>query len=145
MQIQSRKSLAGMVAAILATACLGLASSVSHKSSVRGANVTFPAMTKFNTGAKLPAGTYWMEVTKNSPTPEVAFYKEEVQSWESSGGDNEAVGTKPLATVKARVVAQPAKNKHTEVDSVQRGDAQLVRTIRPRGWAEELVFAANGM
>lgn len=144
MKMLGRRSFAGLVAALLATACLGFASWGFHKSSGRGTNVTFPTMAKFNNGATLPAGTYWMEVPKNSQTPEVKFYKEDVQNVEGGGTDTTEVGGKVTATIKAEVVTQPRKNAATEIDSVARGDAQLVKAIRPKGWNESLTFGPGG-
>lgn len=144
MKMSGRRSFVGLVAAILATACLGFASWGFHKSSERGTEVTFSTMAKFNSGATLPAGTYWMEVPKDSQTPEVKFYKEDVQSAEEGGTDITGVGGKVVATIKAEVVAQPKKNANTEIDTVARGGAQLVRSIRPAGWELEIVFGSAG-
>ena len=127
MQLLERKSFAGMVAAILATACVGFAS-WGHKSSVRGTNVTFANTMKFQNGDTLAAGTYRMEVPDNSKTPAVTF---------SQDG-------KVMATVKAKVVPEQEKNGDTEVDSVTEGSAQEVTAIRPSGWEEELLFGPEG-
>jgi hypothetical protein len=144
MKMLGRKSFVGLVAAIVATACLGFASWGFHKSSERGTEVTFPTMTKFNNGAKLPAGTYWMEVPKNSQTPEVKFYKENVQTAEEGAANTTVVGGKVMATIKAEIVTQQKKNATTEIDSVARGDAQIVKAIRPAGWDLEVVFGSAG-
>jgi len=127
MQLLERKSFAGMVAAILATACVGFAS-WGHKSSVHGTDVTFVNTMKFQNGDTLAAGTYRMEVPDNSKTPAVTF---------SQDG-------KVMATVKAKVVPEQEKNGDTEVDSVTEGSAQEVTAIRPSGWEEELLFGPEG-
>jgi len=103
--------------------------------SERGVNLTFVSNMTFNNGVTLPAGTYRMQVPENSRTPEVEFYKEHpiTQDWDRN----------PSATVEAKVVAQQHKNSRTEIDSVQRGDAQLIRVIRPKGWEESLHFAST--
>jgi hypothetical protein len=144
MEKLNRTVIAGLAAALFATACLGFAGGGSHKSSDRGVSVTFPAMTKFNNGAALPAGTYWMVVPKTSQTPEVTFYKENVQTSEAGGENMEVVGNKPLATVKAKLVAENAKNRYTTIDSTAQGDAQLVTAIHPNGWTEAIVFTSDG-
>lgn len=128
MQMLVRKSFAGLVAAILATACLGFAAGRSHKSSDRGTDVTFANAMKFKSGDTLPAGTYRMEVPENSPTPKVSF---------TQNGEVKA-------TVEAKVVTQQKKNEGTEVDSVTEGNVQEVTAIRPIGWEEELVFGSAG-
>ena len=128
MQKLGRKSFLGSAAAILAVACLGIASWGSHKSSERETNVNFINMTKFANGDTLKAGTYQMEVPKNTQTPEVTFYK----------------NGKAVATVHAKVVTQPKKNENTEVDSVTQGKTDLVTAIRPAGWEEELIFRSGG-
>lgn len=134
----SKKTLAGLTATILATACVGLSSGDFHKSAERGTDVIFASKTRFNNGDTLPAGQYRMEVAENSQTPVVQFYKE------STTLGNEETSSKVSATVKARVVRQPGKNPQTEIDSVTRGNAQLVRSIRPAGWDEVLVFGRHG-
>ena len=128
MQLLGRKSFAGLVAAILATACLGFGSWWFHKSTERETNVTFTRTMKFRNGDTLPAGTYRMEVPDNSKTPTVTF---------SHYG-------KVMATVKAKVVTQQKKNSESEVDSNTQGNTQLVTAIHPGGWAEELVFGPTG-
>jgi len=128
MKMPDRISFAGLVAALLATTCLGYASWGFHKSSERGTDVTFAYATRFKNGDTLPAGTYQMEVPKNSQTPDVTFYRD----------------GKVMATVKAKVVAEQKKNGGTEVDSVTRGNAQEVTAIRPGGWEEELIFESAG-
>lgn len=127
MQLLGRKSFVGLVAAILATTCLGFAS-WGHKSSVRGTDVTFANTMKFKNGETLPAGTYYMKVGEDSPTPDVTFYQD----------------GKALATVKAKMVTEQKKNAATEVDSTTQGNAQEVTAIRPGGWAEELLFGPEG-
>jgi hypothetical protein len=84
----------------------------------------------------LPAGTYRMEIAKNSQTPKVMFYKENPtdQDW----------GGKVLASTTVKVVTEPQKNSQTEIDSVKRGNAQLLQVVRPRGWNEKLIFGAQG-
>lgn len=135
MKFASGKWFAGSVAAILATACLGFGSWGSHKSSAHGANVMFASAIKLKNGDVLPAGTYRMEVAENSQNPEIKFYKEDAttQDW----------GGNPIAMTHATVISQPERNRHTEIDSVQRGADQLLQTVRPRGWSERLVFASN--
>jgi hypothetical protein len=86
--------------------------------------VDFYSLTKFRNGTTLAPGTYRMEVPENSSTPDVTFYKE----------------GRAIATVKAKVVSQLTKNQATEVESVTRGNAQLVNSIRPAGWHETLLF-----
>ena len=51
--------------------------------------------------------------------------------------------SKPGASVKAHVVTEPTRNDRTEIDSVTRGNADMVRWIRPNGWHEELVWQAG--
>jgi hypothetical protein len=127
MKLLSKRVFAVLGAAILATACLGFGSWGFHKSSDRGANVTFASMAKFNDGDVLPAGTYRMQVPDNSQTPKVEFYK----------------NGKLMASANAKVISETKKNDHTEVDSVTRGNAQLVKSILPHGWNEKLVFSSN--
>jgi tetraacyldisaccharide-1-P 4'-kinase len=124
MQVQSKRSIAGLVAAILAVTCLGFAAGTSHKSAERRTDVTFINMMKFANGDTLPAGTYRMEVPENSHTPNVMFYKD----------------GKVMATTKAKVVTQQEKNQETKVESVTRANAQLLTSISPAGWNESLVF-----
>ncbi len=132
MQFANGKWFAGAIAAIVATACLGFGSWGSHKSPERGANVVFATATKLRNGAVLPAGTYRMEVADNSQNPEVKFYKEDAttQDW----------GGNPIAMTHAKLISQPEKNRHTEIDSVQRGADQLLQVVRPRGWNEQLAL-----
>jgi len=128
MSIVSRKSVVGLGVALLATACLGVASWGFHKSDERGTNVTFATKTAFSNGTTLPAGTYRMEVPDNSQNPSVTFSKY----------------GKVMATATAKVVPQDKKNDTTEIDTVAHGQAQLVTTIRPAGWEEALRFAPSG-
>jgi len=127
MRNQGRILSVGTLATILVTACFGFAAGGSHKSQERKTDVTFSTTTKFNNGTTLPAGTYRMEVPDNSPTPAVTF----------------AQDGKVVATVEAKVVTEQKKNDATEVDSINQGDTQVVRAIRPGGWTEELVFASD--
>lgn len=128
MERLSRKSFAGLVAAILATVCLGFAAGGFHKSSERVSDVTFIHMAKFKNGTTLPAGTYLVDVPKDSQTPDVKFYKD----------------GKAVATIKANLVTQEKKNEGTEIDSVSQGNAELVTAIRPAGWNETLIFGSDG-
>jgi hypothetical protein len=126
MRNQGRILSVGTLATILVTACFGFAAGGSHKSQERKVDVTFSTTTKFNNGTSLPAGTYQMEVPENSPTPAVTF----------------AQDGKVVATVEAKVVSEPKKNDNTEVDTVNQGDAHVVRAIRPGGWTEEIDFGS---
>ena len=128
MKISVKNSFALSVAAILAAACLGMASGSSHKSSNQAIDVTFTYTAKFNNGTTLPAGKYRMEISAKSPTPDVTF---------SQGG-------KVMATIKAKVVSQGNKNPSTVVDTEAAGDAQLVTAIHPDGWDETLIFGSAG-
>lgn len=80
-----------------------------------------------------------MEVADNSPTPVVQFYREHMAFDSTMPTDS-----KPGASVKAHVVTEPTRNDRTEIDSVTRGNADMVRWIRPNGWHEELVFGPAG-
>jgi hypothetical protein len=129
MQISIRKSFLALGAAVLATVCLGIPSWGSQKSSGQATNVTFNYTAKFSNGATLPAGTYWIEVSANSSTPDVTFSK----------------GHKVVTTIKAKVVSQEKKNADTVVDTVDAGgNAQLVTAIHPGGWQETLDFESAG-
>jgi len=125
MEISGRKAFVGFVAALVMTACLGFASWGSHRS--KRATVSFFNTIKFNNGDVLPAGTYHMAVPQNKQWPEVQFSRD----------------GKIMATVKADVVPQATKNSRTEVDSVTRGNDQLVKEIRPAGWHESLKFVSR--
>lgn len=122
-----------LAAGILATACLGFGSWGMHRS--RSANITLASTTTLNNGATLPAGTYRMRVAENAQTPTVMFYKENSTTGYSA--------TKPAASTTAQVVSEAQKNQRTVIDSVARGNAQLLRSISPRGWHEELQFTTN--
>ncbi len=127
MQILSRKSFAGLVAACLTIACVGFASWGSHKSADRKTDVTFTSTARFNNGDTIPAGTYRMEVAQDSQTPTVTFSK----------------NGKVIATEKAQVVTEQKKNSSTEIDSDTQGNVELVKTIRPAGWEEALDFGST--
>jgi hypothetical protein len=45
----------------------------------------------------------------------------------------------------SNVVPQAKKNEQTTVSSVQQGQAQLIKEIRPGGWDEALDFGTEGM
>jgi len=124
MEMREKKLMAGLVAGILATACMGFAHGSSRRQAERATNVTFANTMKFQSGETLPAGTYRMEVPENSTTPDVSFSKD----------------GKVMATARAKVVSQEKKNNNTEVDSVAQGKVQAVKVIRPQGWEEKLVF-----
>jgi hypothetical protein len=128
MEKLTKKSFAGLATAILTMACCGFASWGFHKSSDHATQVTFTSMAKFNNGDTIPAGTYRMEVAENSQSPKVTFSKD----------------GKVIATEGAKLVGEQKKNDDTEIDSVTRGDTQLVTTIRPAGWNQELVFGSAG-
>ena len=134
MHMLGTKSFWGLLAAIVATTCLGFASSGSHEAK-RGANITFAENVVFNNGKTLPAGNYRMEVYGSSHQPEVAFYKRYAQTGDWGG--------RAAATTSARVVPEQQKNKTTEIDSTKSGSAQLVTQIRPAGWHEELRFGSS--
>jgi len=126
MRNQGRILSVGTLATILVAACFGFAAGGSHKSQGRKADVTFSSIIKFNNGTTLPAGTYRMEVSENSPTPAVTF----------------AQDGKVVATIEAKVVSEQKKNDVTEIDTVNQGDVQLVKSIRPGGWTEEIDFGS---
>ncbi len=115
------KSIVGVLAAILLSACFVLASSD------RRTTINFAETAKFQDGAVLPAGTYRMAVPENSQTPTVTFSKY----------------GKVIATANAKVVTEPKKNSRTEIDSVTKGNAQLVTRIRPAGWDQALIFGSG--
>jgi tetraacyldisaccharide-1-P 4'-kinase len=98
----------------------------------------FAQQAKFKNGEVLPAGEYRMEVSKNSQTPEVKFYKIYTGTYESQI----EVGDKAVASVKATVVTEPTKNQKTEVLSESHGNIQVVKSILPAGWNERLVFSS---
>jgi hypothetical protein len=127
MQLLSRRTFTGLVAAICATACLGFGSWAHRKSSEHGVEVTFANTMKFSDGNTLAAGTYRMEVPEKSQTPSVTFLQD----------------GKVKATEQATVVTQQTKNSDTEVDSVTQGNEQAVTSIRPAGWEEKLVFGSG--
>lgn len=130
--------------AILATTCSGFALWGSNKSPERKTNVTFASATMLKNGATLPAGNYRIEVTQAASVTEVKFYKEGTD-FAGSVNTPDALGSgKLMATLKARVVSQAEKNAETEVETITRGNAQLLSTIRPGGWKEELVFVPGG-
>ena len=125
---QGRKLFIGLVAAFLVPFGVGFAHSWGfHKASDRTATVTFSDKMELGNGTTLPAGTYQLEVPENSPTPQVEF----------------AQDGKVMATAQANVVNQSDKNPYTEVDSVKRGDTQMITTIRPGGWHEILRFGQS--
>ena len=124
--MQLRRSFAGLAVAVLATTCVGFAAGDHHKSKERGVDVTFSTTAKFNNGNTLPPGTYRMEVADNSQTPAVTFLQQ----------------GKVVATTQAKVVTEQKKNDGTEVDSVTQGDTEVVTSIRPAGWDEELTFGS---
>jgi hypothetical protein len=126
MRNRGRILFVGALATILVTACFGFAAGGSHKAQGRKADVTFSTITKFKNGTMLPAGTYRMEIPENSQTPAVTF---------SQNG-------KVVATVEGKVVTEQRKNDATAVDTVSQGDGQLVRSIRPGGWTEEIDFGS---
>jgi hypothetical protein len=128
MQVLNRKSFAALGVAILASTCLGFGSWRFHKSSDRATDVTFESTAKFNNGATLPAGTYQIEIPKDSPSPAVTFYQ----------------NGKAVATIKANVVAQEKKNEGTAIESVTQGNTELVTTIQPDGWKESITFGSGG-
>lgn len=132
MRASINKLVAMFAAAIVATACLGFAGTHTE----RGANITLASRIKLSNGQMLPAGNYRMEVAENSPMPTVRFYKESLSTgyW----------GGRAMALTNAQVVTEAQKNKRTVIDSVQRGDAQLLQVIQPRGWHERLLFTPNG-
>ena len=127
MEMLGRRLCVGLGTVVLATACLGFASTGSHKSSERGKDVTFRDTMKFKSGDTLPAGTYRMEVAEGTTTPDVKFYQ----------------NGQVMATEKAQVVTRQSKNKNTEVDVTKEGDAQLVTSIKPEGWKESLKFGSS--
>ncbi len=100
----------------------------------------FAQQAKFKNGEVLPAGEYRMEVSKDSQTPEVKFYKIYTGTYESQI----EVGDKAVASVKATVVTEPTKNQKTEVLSESHGNIQVVKSILPAGWNERLVFSSAG-
>lgn len=129
METLRTKPFIGLVAAMFVTACVGFAHSWSlHKSSDRTTDVDFSTLVKFRNGKTLPAGTYRMEVSENSPSPIVTF---------SQDGEVKA-------SSKAKLVSQEKKNPYTEVESTLSGNAQLVTEIRPGGWNEVLLFGPAG-
>lgn len=139
MNMINRKSFSGLVIAVIATACLGFASSGFHKLSRTDVNFTAPA--KFENGNVLPAGSYRMVVSGNPQTPQVKFYKEYVGI---DGMGEAGLTAKPSLTLEAKGLSEPRKNETTEVDSVIRGDVQVIKSIRPAGLHEELVFGPSG-
>lgn len=129
----TNKVCTALVAAVLASACLGFASRGSQKE--RGVNITLTSATRFKNGDVLPAGAYHMEVAEASQNPSVKFYKEDMftRDW----------GGHAVASTTVKAVPETDKNRHTEIDSVTRGNAQVIKVIRPRGWREKLVFGSN--
>jgi len=144
MKMQGRRLFVELTVAIFVTACLGFATSETHKPSRRETTVTFATTTMFKNGTTLPAGNYRMEVSQSSTTSEVKFYKEHNSRVDSQYVPEDLGGGKFMASVPAEVVAQSKKNAATKIESVTRGNAQLVTTIRPVGWDEEIVFGQSG-
>jgi hypothetical protein len=139
MKTLGMRFITGLVVAILASATVGFAKS-NHNGSSRKVNVTFSSRTEFQSGGTLAAGDYVMEIAKDSPTPEVRFYK-----LHANGYVNErSVSTKAAATVPAKLVTEQQEASATEVVADTRGDVQVVKSIQPAGWNERLVFGSEG-
>jgi hypothetical protein len=120
-------------------ACVGFAGS-HHDSSMRKTRVIFSQTMKFANGVELPAGEYRMEVPANSQTPNVQFFK----IYTGVYNTQTEVEGKAAASVNATVVSEPTKNARTEVVGDTQGDVQVVKSIQPKGWNEQLVFAPQG-
>lgn len=119
------KSALGLAAALLMTASLSFAHLWgTHKSSAKSANITFDSPMTLANGKTLDAGSYRMEVSPDSPAPEVTFYKD----------------GKSVAEAPAKVVTEDQKNSHTEIDSTRQGSDNVINEIRVSGWSENLVF-----
>ncbi len=138
MKTPGRKLFVSLAVAFLASTCLAFGSWFHTSSSIRRTDVNFAFNTKLKNGDVLPAGEYQMIVANNSPTPNVKFYKVYTDPYTSST----QVGNKVVATVKAKVVTEDRKNPTTEVVTDQHGNAQMVKSIRPAGWDEKLVFGS---
>jgi hypothetical protein len=81
---------------------------------------------------------------RSSSTSEVKFYRQRTDYLDAVNDPDPVGGGKLLATLTATAVSQPEKNHKTEVETVARGDAQVLETIRPAGLREKLVFAQDG-
>jgi hypothetical protein len=121
--------------AILAGSCPGFGAWL-HNSSTRTANVSFAEEARFNNGTVLPAGDYRMEVQSDTQQPSVKFFK----VYNGVEADQTEVANKAAASIEATVVTEPRKNATTEVLSDSHGDVQVVKSISPAGWNEQLVF-----
>lgn len=125
MRNAGRRLFIGSVATILVTACMGFAR--ADKPRTRTVNIDFANKMMLRNGQTLPEGTYRVEVPEDTKNPVVKF--------ERHG--------KVIATAHANVVSQAKKNEQTTVNSIKRGQAQLITEIRPGGWDETLVFGTK--
>ena len=143
MKMTAKRLLTGLVVAIVASAAIGWGRA-SENGSSRKVEVTFTSRSEFQNGGALPAGTYVMEVTKDSTTPEVRFYK----LYTNGYAGEKTVGNKALATVPGKIVAEQQQASETQIVAETRGGVQVVKSIQPAGWHERIVFGsemANGV
>ena len=137
MKMPGKRLFGALAVAFLASTCLAFGSWF-HTSSDRKTDVILAFSTKFKNGDVLPAGEYQMDVAKNSQIPNVKFYKIYTDPYTSET----QVGNKVMATVKAKVVTEDQKNPTTEVVTDKHRNGQMMKSVRPAGWEEKLVFGS---
>ncbi len=100
-----------------------------NKNGMESANVTIINDANLGNGPEIKAGTYKLELVKESPNPELAFYQ---------------YGKLVLQT-EARLVNENKKIDTTEVTyDTSNKNNQVIQEISPQGWDQKVVFENAG-
>ena|SRR5690348_4802314 len=116
--------------AVIFSASIASANFWGHnKSTIKTGNVLISRDAKIANGPELKAGNYKVELLKESPVPQIAFYQ-----------NGELV-----AQTTAKLVNQPTKNDETKVlSSTGKDNSQIIMEIDLRGWNQNVVFTGSG-
>jgi hypothetical protein len=123
------KSAMATAVAVIFSASFASANFWGHnKSAIKTGNVVISQDAKIANGPELKAGNYKVELLKESPVPQIAFYQ---------NGDL-------VVQTTAKLVKQPTKNDETKVISnTGKNNSQTITEIDLRGWNQNVVFTGS--
>lgn len=123
-----RPALAATVAVIFAGS-LASANFWSHnKSGVKSGEIILAQDSKIANGPELKAGNYKVELIKESPAPEIAFYQ----------------NGKLVVQATAKLVNRPRKSDETKiVSNTGKNNTQIITELELDGWTQNVVFSSS--
>ncbi|HEV2351963.1 MAG TPA: hypothetical protein VG028_19195 [Terriglobia bacterium] len=100
-----------------------------NKSAVKTGHISISQNTKIAHGPELMAGNYKVELIKESPVPQIAFYQ----------------NGKLVVQTTAKLVTAPTRNDETKVLSdIGKDNTPVITEIDLNGWNRNVVFSGSG-